>query len=180
MVTRKVKFKISIKELQMEFEGTQDLGHQIQRGVTQALGGLMNAQAHLLTAAPEPATVIDAEVSGSGVANADGPVDQDGNGGKPKQPRQRKTRGGSLIGLLRGLKQEGFFTQARPVSEIKDRLKDKGHNYTDSNISARLQDLTKKDELFRGKSGEEGPYVYKDTPFNESPRSPNPAEQPPQ
>ena len=178
MVTRKAKFSIEIEKLKINFEGTQELGQQIQQGVTQAIGGFMNTQARLLSAKPEPTPVIDAEVSDNGSPKANGQGNFDGNSEKPKQPKQRKTKGVSLIGLLRGLKKEGFFAQARPVSEILERLQTKGHsNFTDSNISARLQDLTKKDELFRDRIGE-GPYVYKDTRFHEAPRPASSPEQP--
>ena len=48
MVTRKTKFSISIEKMQIEFEGSQELGQQIQHGVQQAIGGLMGVQARLL------------------------------------------------------------------------------------------------------------------------------------
>lgn len=171
MATRKVKFSISIKELNLEYEGSQEIGQRIHQGVTHALGSLINAQDRLLAAPPRSGQVIDAGFSDAGASKANGQDSPDGNSEKPKQSRQRRTKGTSLIGLLRSLKKEGFFVQARPVSEIKERLKDKGHNYSDSNISARLQDLTKKDELFRDSSGEV--YVYRGTPFNEGERNHN-------
>jgi hypothetical protein len=179
MATRKVKLRISIKEFSMDFEGTQDLGLQIQQGFTEAIGGLMNAQARMLAAQPEPGQVIDAEVSDSGTARVNGQESQNAYGEKGKQPKQRRARSGvSLTNLLRGLKKEGYFSQARPVSDILERLKDKGHsNFTESNISARMQELTKKNELYRDKNGQ-GVYVYKDSQFDEAQRSEGPSEQP--
>lgn len=173
MVIRKTKFSISIEKVKIEFEGSQELGQQIHQGVQQAIGGLMNTQSRLLAAPHEPIRVIDGTVE-----DDNGMDGADGNGEKQKQPCQRRTKSGtSLVSLLRALKQENFFSQPRPVSENIVRLKDKGHTCRQGTVSARLQEMTQKDELYRATSGEEGVYVYKDTPFNESPRSASPDEQ---
>jgi hypothetical protein len=177
MVTRKTKFSISIEKVKIEFEGSQELGQQIHQGVQQAIGGLMNTQTRLLSIRDQPGQVIDTEIVDGGTPLV--PAATDGNGEKQKQQRQRRSRGGtSLVNLLRGLKEEGFFSQPRPVSEILVRLKEKGHICRQDIVSARLKDLTQREELYRATSGEENVYVYKDTPFHESIRSRSPTDQP--
>jgi hypothetical protein len=183
MATRKVKFNISIKELQIEFEGTQELGQQIQHGVTQALGGLMNAPARLLTARDEPARVVDAAVQDRAEPQVNGQASPDGSGDKAKSPRQRRTKGGpSIASLLHGLKQEGYFSQARTSADVLVHLKDnKGHSLPESTVRTELQRMVQKadgDPAKLHRSKIEKVYFYKDTPFNEGPRSPSPAEQP--
>jgi len=177
MVFRKNKFKISIEKLQIEFEGGQEEGQLIQHEVRQALGGLMNTQARLLNIRDQAGRIVNGEVVEAEASP--GSSAMDGSGEKQKQPRQRRPKGGpSLVNLLRTLKHEGFFSQPRPVSEIMIRLRDKGHNCRPETVSTRLLELTQKEELHRATSGEEGVYVYKDTPFHESIRSPSPPDQP--
>jgi hypothetical protein len=186
MVIRRTKFSISIEKLQIEFEGSQEVGQQIQHGVQQALGGLMNAQARLLAMREQVAPTGDVRVIDAPVSD-DGPVGANGNGtgtaantDKPKQPRQRKASGASLTGLLRAMKAEGFFSQARSRGDTEARLKEKGHTFKSNNVAARLMELAQKNELFRKAIGEDGNYVYKDSPFDESSGSPNAGQQPSQ
>lgn len=181
MVTRKVKFNISMKEIRIEFEGTQELGQQIQQGVTQALGGLMNAQARLLAARNDTPRVVDAAVLDGAETQFNGQGNPDGTGDKPKQPRQRRSKGGPSIGnLLLGLKHDGYFSQARTSAVVLIHLKDnKGHNLPESTVRTELQRMIQRGDLFRITNGE-NVYAYKDTPFNEGPRSPSAVEQPAQ
>jgi len=58
MVFRKTKFSI---KLQIEFEGGHEEGQQIQQEVRQALGGLTNTQARLLTMRDQPGQIINGE-----------------------------------------------------------------------------------------------------------------------
>lgn len=184
MVTRKVKFSMSIKEIHVDFEGSQELGQQIQQGVQQALGSLVNTQSRLLAATPEPKQVIDALVQDVQPAQGNGHGSQpwiDANGDKAKRPRQRRTKGGpSIANLLLSLKQERYFSQARTGADVLVHLKDnKGHNSRENSVRTELQRMVQRGDLFRMTNGE-NVYVYKDTPFDESPRSPSSAEQPAQ
>jgi hypothetical protein len=187
MVTRKTKFTISIEKLQIEFEGSQELGQQIQHGVQQAIGGLMSTQAQLL-ALQQPGQVLDGEVVHAAASPENGQSGQatNGNGDKPKPPRQRRPKGGpSIANLLLDLKQEGYFSQARSSGEVLAYLKDsKGHNLRSSAVMTELQRMIQKKDgeaskLYRNKTDSEN-YVYKDTAFNEGQRSPSPADQPAQ
>jgi hypothetical protein len=176
MVTRKTKFSISIEKLQIEFEGSQEVGQQIQQGVQQAIGGLMNTQARLLAMRSQPAQIIDGEVVDAVVPP--GQAATDGNGDKQKQSRQRRSKSGPTVAdLLSDLKQEGYFAQTRTGVEVQARLKDKGNNPRQSNVLTGLQRMAQKSELYR-EYNSENVYVYKDTPFHEGPRSPSPADQP--
>jgi hypothetical protein len=183
MATRQTEFSISIEKLEIKFKGTQELGQQIQQGVTHAIGGLMNAQARLLAAPPQPGRVIDAAVMDGAEPQVNGQPSPAVNGEKAKQPRPRRTKGGpSIASLLYGLKQEGYFSQARTSADALVHLKDnKGHSLPESTVRTELQRMVQKadgDPAKLHRSKIEKVYVYKDTPFNEGPRSPSPAEQP--
>lgn len=189
MATRKVKFTVSVKELKLEFEGTQLEAHDVQHGLQQTLGGLLNTPARLLgreeNAQPvgrRPMAVVDAVPAGHDNGNRAEPAGE-GNGERQKQPRQRKGRGPSIAKLLADLKQEGYFAQARASGEVLTHLKDsKGHTLRSSNVMTELQRMVQKDEgeaskLYRWKNSD-GAYIYKDSPFHDSPGSPTPPEQP--
>jgi hypothetical protein len=182
MATRKTKLKISIKELSFEFEGTQEEAQVAQQGIQQALGSLMNAQSRVLTHRPDAPSVIDTVTVETATDQAR-PAAANGTAEKPKPPRQRRVRGPSLASLLLALKQEGYFSQARSSGEVLAYLKDsKGHTLRSSRVMTELQRMVQKEDgepskLYRNKSDSEN-YVYKDSPFNESPRGPGPSDQP--
>jgi hypothetical protein len=169
-MAEKIKFKVSIKELSFEYEGTREVGQALQAGLSRSLAGLVDTQRTVMLPAP-PVPVHD-KINGNG----DGPgqiiIDQPAE--RPRKPR--KTSGVSLIGLLRDLKTEKFFGEARSGEAIRERLKAKGHTFTPSTVAARLQDLTKKNELYRRMVGEV--WLYKDKPFDEGPRTADAPEQP--
>lgn len=167
-MAEKIKFKVSIKELSFEYEGSREVGQALQAGLSRSLAGLVDTQRTAML----PALPVHDQGEGDGVGSAPVVIDQPAE--KSKKPRRMS--GVSLIGLLRDLKTQKFFGEPRSVDAIRDKLKTKGHIFTDSPISGRLLDLTKKNELYRNVVGEI--WLYKDTPFNESPGSPKSADQP--
>ncbi|HEY7312240.1 MAG TPA: hypothetical protein VH643_22950 [Gemmataceae bacterium] len=145
------------------------MGQALQAGLSRSLAGLVDTQRTAMLPAP-----VHNPANGNSNGEANGPVIIDQPTEKPRKPR--KTSGVSLIGLLRDLKTEKFFNEPRSAEAIREKLKTKGHTFTASNVAARLQDLTKKNELYRNGVGEV--WLYKDTPFDESPGIANAPEQP--
>lgn len=196
MAVRKTKFRISIKELSFEFEGSQEVGLEIQQGIQQSLGSLMQTQARVLAHREASGVVVEApaplfdgqDAQGASPLNGAPPLNgaippntaTPTKGEKVKPARQRRAKADSPMALLREMKAEGFFAQARSAVEIQEKLKLKGHTVKTSTISARLKELTQKKEFFRDNAAEEGSFVYKDSPFHEMPGSPNSPEQPSQ
>jgi hypothetical protein len=171
-MAEKIKFKVSIKELSFEYEGSRETGQALQAGLSRSLAGLVDTQRTVMLPAP-PLPVYDG-VNGNGNGEGQAPVVIDQSAEKPR--KLRRTSGVSLINLLRDLKTERFFSEPRSVDAVGEKLKTKGHTFTDSPISARLLDLTKKNELYRNVVGEV--WLYKDAPFNEGPRTADVPEQP--
>src|SRR5690349_14409555 len=119
-MAEKIKFKVSIKELSFEYEGTREVGQALQAGLSRSLANLVDTQRTAMLPAP-PRPVQDL---GNGDGNGDGPVVID----QPPQPVQkakkpRKMTGVSHIGLLRGLKAENYFSEPRSVEIIREKLK---------------------------------------------------------
>jgi hypothetical protein len=168
MTAEKIKFKVSIKELSFEYEGAREVGQAVQAGLTRSLAGLVDT--HRTAMLPGPAFPVHAQTNGNGDGSVPSVIVTPAE--KPKKPR--KSSGVSLIGLLRELKAERFFGEVRSVDVLREKLKTKGHTFRDSTISARLLDMIKKNELHRNMVGEV--WLYKDTPFNESPGTPNAAD----
>jgi hypothetical protein len=156
-MVEKIKFKVTLKELSFEYEGTRE--------------GLVDTQrTAMLPSTPSP---THAGVDGDGPAPV--VIDQQAQPAE-KAKKTRRTNGVSLTGLLRDLKAERFFGEPRSVDGVRERLKTKGHTFPDSTISSRILDLTKKNELFRSMVGEV--WLYKDTPFDENPRTADAPERP--
>ncbi|MGL4555837.1 MAG: hypothetical protein ACRC33_32105 [Gemmataceae bacterium] len=170
-MAEKIKFKVTLEKLSFEYEGTREVGQALQAGLSRSLANLVDTQRTAMLPAP-PVPVH--EMSNG---NGDGPspvvIDQSPRPvQKPK--KSRKMTGVSHIGLLRGLKAEGYFGEPRPVEMLREKLKEKGHTLKDSLISARLLDMIQKDELHRKQEG--GSWLYKDKPFDESPGTANASE----
>lgn len=177
MAKQEIKFKVTLKELSIEFEGSREVGQALQTGVNRSLGTLLDMQraATALPAGlpPPRPTLFDTHEPG----------DESGNGQPAiatppveKVKKQRKGNGSSLTTLLRDLKGEKFFTEPRTVEAVRERLKLKGHNHPDKTISSRLLGLTQKNELYRDQDGER--FVYKDSPFHEGARTSVPPAEP--
>ena len=182
MAEQKIKFKVSIKELTFEFEGTREVGQALQTGLSRSLGSLLDTQRVAMASIPSGSastpennsTTFDTSESEDGVQNGE-IEDVHTISGKPPAPaaekakRTRKSGGETAISLLRVLKAEGFFKEARDLDAIRKCLRDKGHN-NPAGLSSRLQDMTKKGELYRQNTGDG--FIYKDTPFNDTAATP--------
>jgi hypothetical protein len=166
-----IKFKVSIKELSFEYEGTREVGQALQAGLSRSLAGLVDTQRTVML--PAPALPLSEHVTGNGESPGQTKIDQ-----QPvqKAKKLRKMTGVSHIGLLRDLKSDKYFAEPRSVEMIREKLKTKGHTLKDSLISARLLDLTQKGELHRKQEG--GNWFYKDKSFDESQRIADAPEQP--
>jgi hypothetical protein len=168
-MAEKIKFKISIKELTFEYEGTREVGQALQAGLSRSLAGLVDTQKTvMLPVSSLPAPIPEKENGTTEVPAVSPP------GEKAKKPR--KSNGSSITNLILELKGERYFVEPRTSENIREKLKTKGHNILSSSMSGPLQKLTQKSELHRQQS-EEG-YVYKDTPFNESAGTPKSADKP--
>jgi hypothetical protein len=173
MAKQEIEFEFTLEKLTLKVKGSHEVAQKVQAGLSRTLGNLADMQRLALPVAPAAPPNGQRPLpfeSENGEVVYDQPVN-----GQPAVPapekvkRTRKANGVSLINLLRDLKGETFFTEARTADAIRDKLKTKGHTFSPSSIAARLQDLTKNDELFRQPS-EQG-YVYKDTKFDEGPRT---------
>ncbi len=182
MAQQKMKFKVSIKELTFEFEGTREEGQVLHAGLNRSLGTLLDTPRTVLAIQPAPATApattqsmfddtaVDEVPNGHGTnghANPAAPAE------KVKKPR--KSGGETAMTLLRELIAEGFFKEVRTVDDIREKLRLGGHT-NPGGLTARLPELAKKKILFRveNKDG----FIYKDTPFNDGPATTPPVDQP--
>src|SRR5436305_462716 len=98
-MAEKIKFKVSIKELSFEYEGTREVGQAIQAGLSRSLAGLVGTQRTAMLPAPP----VPVNSNGNGDGSSPLIIDQPPQpADKPRKPR--RTSGVSLIGLLRDLK----------------------------------------------------------------------------
>ncbi len=169
MAEQKIKFKVSIKELSFEFEGTRDIGNALQAGLSRSIGGLLDTQRTVMALPGVADDPIDAQVVDDAPAmplNSHIPPPE-------KVRKSRKPKGIPVKTLLRELKQNGFFTEPRTAEVIREHLRiNGGYNVQPGSLAGRLTELLKMKELHRQEDADS--YVYKDTPFDESPRTPNP------
>jgi hypothetical protein len=90
-------------------------------------------------------------------AVADAPEKLANNEGKKR--RVPKRGGPSCADRIIALKATDFFKTSRGVGEIRDGLKNSGHNYASNQVGASLESLHGRGELRRSQ-GEAGKWVY--------------------
>lgn len=170
MATKSVKFKISVKELSVEFEGDLQMADQFQRQVTSALSGLASVQSRMLpSGSHQPQDrAIDVtpsqrrrrrRVSSSRAESsaATNKAADDGSSGEPDEetPRQanrRSSSGSAARELISALRDEGFFSVPRTIAEIRTELEKGGHTFKSNELSPPLGRLTRKRTLKRNRN----------------------------
>jgi len=179
MSSRNVKFEISLKELSVKFEGDIQTAERMQSQITGALNSLSSAQNKLL-APGQPATGtpavdatparrrrrrskriegIDAAILEADVVSGDGAQGESTSGDGSGTVARRRRSGAAQTELLTRLKNDGFFSERRTISEIREALSRKGHTFESNEVSPILVSLTKKELLQREKNSE-GQWLY--------------------
>ena len=173
MAKQTTKFKISIKELTMEFEGSHDLGQALQAGVAKSLGGLLETQRQAMSLPPRvaqstlfEATSAEGDPPPSDESSVSDKPDEVVAGPEKAKKGKRKSGGTGPKLLVLSLKNDGFFNSNKTVEAIREALRDQGHNIGTSTLSTTVQRLTQNKELFRSK--ENDTYVYRDSPHDGS------------
>lgn len=172
---KSIKFEISLEKLTVKFEGDIQTAQLIQNEVTGALNTLASTQTRMLGPGKPPVapTVVEVKSRRRGRRRAggatppgidpailDAEVAAGGNGDTPEAaaPRARRTGSGQSV-LIEGIKQDGFFSEKRTISEIREALARKGHTFQSNEVSPCLVSLTKKGTLKREKSAD-GQWLY--------------------
>ncbi|SRR6266852_3512521 len=171
---KSVKFEICVKELVVKFEGDIQSAERMHGEVAGALTSLASAQ-RLLTAPPKPpptpaiVTVGSAGGrrrsrrraavnAGTEAANSDGVAAPESDAGANDEGRQSRRSGAAT--LITQLKEEQFFNAKRSISEIRQELAKKGHNFQSNEISPVLLSLTQQEVLKRDKDAGLNQWVY--------------------
>jgi hypothetical protein len=163
MAFQKTKFKISIKELAIEFEGDRESGQEIQNGVQQSILGLIGAHGDVLAIAPT-AKPIDTPIDVSTPAGrprlrkrdihgqSGSPSKTETSNGEQSQSRTRRSKANSPGSLIQALITEGYFSEHRSIGDVLRALEHKGHNFNQTNLSSPLLELTRRNKLSRKKN----------------------------
>jgi hypothetical protein len=171
MTNRKVKFKISIKELSVEFEGDIQTAERIQQQVTGAINNLATAPNRLISGGQQyPSTdVIDVSPTRrrrrrrSGtveVGSEEGATQASGvDGGEDSSTRKGVRLGEGQKALIISLVSNNFFGERRTVGDIRDQLSKKGHSFKSNELSPTLGRLTREGVLQRDRSAK-NQWVY--------------------
>jgi hypothetical protein len=173
MANRRIKFKISIKELSVEFEGDIQTAERIQEQVTGAINSLATAPNRLIGSGQQQTTtdVIDvpptrrrrrrrtrsADNIGEGSTTEVGAADAGEDG--PTRKATRRSEGPTS--LITSLTTTGFFGEPKTTGEIRDQLNKKGHSFKSNELSTTLGRLTRNGILQRDKSDKQWVYFVK-------------------
>jgi hypothetical protein len=171
---KRVKFAISMKELNVTFEGDVQTAERMHSEVAGALTTLASAQ-RMLTAPPKSAppveinpaagrrrggrrrrgpTSLSTEPANSDVAVANVEPDLE------PEDEGRVSRRSGAVTFITQLKNEQFFNTKRAIADICQELAKKGHNFRSSEISPVLLTLTQQEILKRDKDPSLNQWVY--------------------
>jgi len=174
--SKSVKFKISLKDLEVTFEGDIQSAERMHGEIAGALNSLASAQ-KMLTAPPKPApttVVIDPAggrrrsrrrrasggngvdstiIDGAAVAEADVGANDEGHSG-------RRSGGTGAQPVLTQLKDDGFFSAKRTIGDIRSALAAKGHTFKPGELGTPLKRLTQQGVLQREKDLGQNQWVY--------------------
>jgi hypothetical protein len=170
MTNRKIKFKISIKELSVEFEGDTLTAERIQEQVTGAINSLATAPNRLVGSGQEQYTsnIIDVSPARRRRRRRTKAAENGGEaspaeveaviGGEEGPARKATRRGEGQKQLITAFIATGFFGEPRTVGEIKEQLSKRGHSFKSNELSPSLGRLTREGILQRDKNDKQ--WVY--------------------
>jgi hypothetical protein len=159
MVNRKVKFKISVKELAFEFEGDAETGQRLQQGIQDSLGTIIDMPGRVVLPLEHNGPIIDASSSPDGEAGltpAELPVQPEAKRATRKTSRPKGT---SAAARIKALRDEGFFSQERSAGEVQEALAHRGYTFEPKEIAAALLQVLRKQLLDR-RQNDKGNYIY--------------------
>jgi hypothetical protein len=152
---RKVKFRVSVKELAFEYEGDMEMGQRLQKGIQASLSHIIETPNRILPA-PE---VVNAEALENGSRDST----HSGENGHRESPRaarkQSRPKGTSAAARIKVLCGDGFFREERSLADVQESLAQSGYKFEAKEVSAAILQVLRKELLDRRKS-ENGNYVY--------------------
>jgi hypothetical protein len=172
MTNGKVKFKISIKELSVEFEGDIQTAERIQQQVTGAINSLATAPNRLISGGQQQSVTDAIDVSpvrrrrrrrskAADIGGDEGsPIELGAaDAGEDVSTRKSNRRGEGQTSLITSLVNGGFFATRKTAGEIRDQLSKKGHSFKSNEISPTLGRLTREGILQRDRNND-NQWVY--------------------
>jgi hypothetical protein len=176
MASKTVKFEVELRGLRVKFEGDIQIAEKFSGEIAGAINNLASAQQKLLPAPQRQAAHQPAQIeggrrggrrrkrtaAGGGIDPAiiDGAtVDPNGDGDADAGEVRRRRSGAGQSGLVTALKDDGFFSSKRTISDIRGALGKKGHSFKSNEISPTLVALTQQEILQREKNDKDQ-WVY--------------------
>ena len=182
MATNKIKFKMSIEKVTVEFEGDYEHGRALQQGINRTVSGLADLQNRAMGMEdqnPNPKLIEQTKTSDSAppgrrrrgggrrksaAANGDGstPETEASGDSEANGDTERRSSGVSPTGLLVELRKGGFFSEkARTSGDVLAELHRKGYSMLRANdLTYALRALTQKDVLRRDHDDQQNQWVY--------------------
>jgi hypothetical protein len=166
MVNRKIKFKISLKELAVEFEGDIQTAERFQQQVTGAINNLATASNRLLSSGQQQAATDVIDVSPTRRRRRRRPRSPETSGGEEsatdlaaaeggeEAPARKAARRDGQTTLINALVTAGYFSEPRTAGEIRDELRKRGHSFKSNELSPTLVRLTREEALERNRNND--------------------------
>lgn len=146
------KFKLSLKELNFEFEGDRDTGEKMQKAVNRTLGSLTDAQSQIIDVESKQVDIQKQIAESTSNGDTKSKKKRAKKSNKSDSAKKSSSSKSPLRPLLIRLVKEDFFSEPRQVSVVREELAKKGHNYESRGISSALLALTRDETIARDNS----------------------------
>ena len=155
MASSKIKMKLSLKELTIEFEGDRETAEKIGVSITKTLDGLKSAPEAVIGDGPAQLPLAALDVTATErrrkkrSSSSRGSGDADGS-----------ARNGSIPDAVTRLRDDGYFDEPRRVKDLIGKFGELGHSYKVGDLSPVLIRLTRTNVLARAKNKQTNQWEY--------------------
>lgn len=159
----KIKFKLSLKELNFEFEGDQDIGQRFQNSIAKTLNSLTDTPSQVIDVEAKQINDTTKLLEGQNGNSAThksrrkksrkaSNASQNGEASEDNEVTRSRSKRTSIKPLYFALIREGFFSDRKPAGDVRQELSRKGFNFEANEVAAHLLPLTKDGYLKRDES----------------------------
>lgn len=158
----KIKFKLSLKELNFEFEGDQEVGQRFQNSISKTLNSLTDTPNQVIDVEATQVNDIPKLLESQNGNSASktrrrrskkvSAVSQNGEAVESDEVSRPRSKRTSIKPLYFALIREGFFDSRRGASDVRQELSKKGFNFEANEVAAHLLPLTQGGYLSRDDS----------------------------
>lgn len=155
MPSSKIKLKLSVKELTIEFEGDRQTAEKIGGSITKTLDALKAAPEAVIGSGPAQLPLAALDVTATEKRKK-----RRSSGARGSSESEGRAKNGSIPDAITKLRDDGYFDEPRRVGDLIGKFGELGHSYKVGDLSPVLIRLTRNKVLTRTKNKATNQWEY--------------------